>query len=203
MAVSKVANAVLAEFLSRTAEPIFEGVDTPTPWHINCGLCEDFAEAVRDKLEVGQGEELSVIWLHETLTHDDDGPVAFDHELLARFDMTVPQTHPEDSLFDVFSEVMHAVLVYQSERYGTRFYDAQCLQGVASYFDLPLVQDTIDVLSDPQVVALQEAGVPVSDPAFADATGQYLQGRAEARQSAYRRAAASPERNADAEALTR
>lgn len=155
MAVSRSAQEVLAEFLARSDDPILADVAEPTPWHINCGLCEDFAESVKDRLGGPEATELSVIWLEETLMYDDEGPSGFDHGILERLGCALPTGHPEEALFEVFASISHAVLVFDSPKYGVRFYDSQAIQGVDSYFDLPSVQDALGILDDPEVKRLQ------------------------------------------------
>lgn len=181
MAVSKAARSVLTEFLARKEDLIYQGAENPTPWHINCGLCEDFAEAIMRKLGVQAGNGMEVIWLNETLLHDDTGPVAFDHEILKRLGITLPENHSEDDVFQIVSNINHAVLLYSSEKYGVRFYDSQALQGVPSYFDLPLVKDAIGILKDPSVVSLQSLPSGDNHDALLQAASDYFQRCSESR----------------------
>jgi hypothetical protein len=175
MTVSRVAQTVLTDFLSRPDEPVFKDVEKATPFHINCGLCEDFAEEVRDRLGDFEGAELEVIWLHETLKYDDEGPVGFDHDLLSRLSMSIPDQYPEDELFDTVANTAHAVLVMTSPTYGHRFYDAQTLQGARSYFDMPLMQDLVGVLDDPTIKDLKVGGVVTDEDKMNDALNDYFE----------------------------
>lgn len=185
MAVSRAAQAVCADLLSKSDDPVFRDVDVPTPWHINCGLCEEFAERVAARFSDDNECALSVIWLHETLIYDDDGPTGFDPDILATFGMALPEGYDENDLFEIVSESAHAVLVYYSRQYGVRFYDAQALQGVSSYFDLPLMQDAVGMLDDPEVRRWKHSPEATDCDKLEEAVAAYFRQRMEVRVADY------------------
>lgn len=67
-----------------------------TTWDVNCGYCEDFAEAVVKRIPSAE-----IKWLDE-----------------------------EDE------NISHCVVVYQG-----KYYDAECLEGVEDWHNLPLVKN--------------------------------------------------------------
>lgn len=114
---------------------------------INNGLCEDFATDLMDRLAHPTG--LDMLCNESFMTPDH---TSWDWALLEKHWNIVPPAGLTQRQVDEVGFGGHAFLVFEG-----RFYDAECPQGVHSFFDLPLFQK-------PLQRALQTLATPQASP---------------------------------------
>jgi hypothetical protein len=120
---------------------------SPSYYKINCGLCEDFALDVI-KLMGGYTDTLSEVYTESFLTADERG---WDWERLRdTWGVVVPKGFRKDE-FDKISFGGHAWIVCEG-----KFFDAECPDGVESFFDLP-------IFKRPQIARLRNKGISEPD----------------------------------------
>lgn len=86
----------------------------PTTWDINNGECETWAEAVAERVP-----DTEIIWLDAV--PDWAGQYVVDNEI---------------KISDIFELPAHCVIFYRK-----KYYDAECLDGVSDWTQLPIVQN--------------------------------------------------------------
>ena len=115
-----------------------------SPWEINNGLCDEFAEDVRGCLDIPNDSLYVITFFNLTNTGDDDW-TDFYHESMACFDLAPTHGLTKAQFIEAlkqYADETHAWLVY--ERHGVvRHFDAECPQGVANPFELPTYEKSI------------------------------------------------------------
>lgn len=106
---------------------------SPSYFEINNGLCDDFAEEVLSRLHAAHGrrEDLFTVWNENFFRIDDS--YTWDADLLTRHWGIVPPEHFTWTMLDEVNFGGHAWLTS-----GGRHFDAECPDGVDSFFELPL-----------------------------------------------------------------
>ena len=127
-----------------------EGEDSA--WHLNCGLCEEFALELANALGgEGQGPDgsVSIVWLDELVDHSQD-PLTIPEHTQKGFDLRLPDEIPSWFVGERIGQAAHCLVVVQSQGVR-RWFDAQVPSGVTDLFDVPLVTDQIDTARLPGV----------------------------------------------------
>ena len=131
-------------------EYITEG-KAPSFFEINNGLCEDFAEEALRRLRAAHGrrEDLFTV-CNENFFRQDDSE-GWDARLLTTHWGIKPPEHFSWKLLDDVGFGGHVWLTS-----GSRHFDAECPDGVDSFFELPLFKRYL-------VQHLRERGIPCAD----------------------------------------
>jgi len=104
----------------------------PSYFDINNGHCDEFADELEQLLIQLLGTKL-VSWVElDNFTHDGEGE-KFDEALLAKYWSIAPPAGWTWAQLDAVGFGRHAWVAVDG-----RHYDAECPEGVASFFDLPL-----------------------------------------------------------------
>ena len=118
--------------------------DQTTPWEINNGLCDAFAEDVKDSLELPYDALYVITFFNLTKTGDDDWTDFYPASKVC-FDLSPTHGLTKAQFIEALKEYAdetHAWAVY--ERHGVvRHFDAECPQGVANPFELPTYEKAI------------------------------------------------------------
>lgn len=124
--------------------------EAPSYWAINNGLCDDFASDVANALG-GETETLYGVGNGNFSVDGDDFSGEWDWKLLKTHWGIVP---PSGLTQKQASAIDFGAHVWLTD--GKLHYDAECPEGVASFFDLPIFRRSI-------VQELRESGVAIDD----------------------------------------
>jgi hypothetical protein len=125
---------------------------SPSYFEINNGLCDSFAGEVANLLG-GESEHVIVLGAENFMTGFDGDPYEndiWDWDLLHKWGIFAPEGLTSADL-DAIPFGSH---VWISD--GTLHFDAECPDGVASFFDLPLYRRYV-------IEALRTRGIPADD----------------------------------------
>lgn len=125
--------------------------EAPSYFEINNGLCEDFAEEVLSRLRAAHGrhEDLFTVGSENFFRPDDSE--RWDANLLKRHWGITPPEHFTWAMLDDVGFGYHVWLTS-----GGRHFDAECPEGVDSFFELPLFRRYL-------VCHLRERGIDCPD----------------------------------------
>lgn len=128
--ISEAIRAVRADYLKRKLAPSY--------FEINNGRCYDFAHDVIDLLHetVGKSEELEV-YQGENFQRDQDNGL-WDGTLLRKYWKMKPPSGFTWAQLNKLEFGMHYWVTCEQ-----RHYDAECPEGVDSFFDLPIFRRTL------------------------------------------------------------
>lgn len=123
--ISAAVKALRAEYIAAGRAPSY--------FEINNGLCEDFAEELVKRLRAmhGRREDLFTVCNQNFFKTDDSEN--WDAALLKKHWTMAP---PEHFTWELLNTVDFGYHVWLTS--GGRHYDAECPEGVDSFFDLPL-----------------------------------------------------------------
>lgn len=122
---------------------------------INQGLCDDFAAAIQERLP-----QVLVIGVEEFMKGDDGDPAGadgFDWSLLSSWGISPPEGLTRSQV-DQLGLGWHVWVTHQG-----RHYDAECPEGVESFFDLPCLRRQIAEATSDWPTCYATYTAPVAD----------------------------------------
>ncbi len=133
-----------------------------TPWDINNGLCDQFADELAEELGMHHDILCPIEFLNLTNTGDDDW-TDFYAKSLSAFDLSPTHGFSKSNFIDAlkkYADESHVWVVYN--RHGiVRHFDAECPEGVTNPFNLPSFDIALRAakseLDDDKINALFEA----------------------------------------------
>jgi hypothetical protein len=125
-------NLVSAAIKELRSEYIASG-EAPSYFEINNGLCEDFAEEVLSRLRAAHGRREDLFTVGGENFYLCDDSERWDADLLKRHWGIAPPEHFTWAMLDEVGFGHHVWLTS-----GGRHFDAECPEGVDSFFELPL-----------------------------------------------------------------
>jgi len=126
---------LLTAAIERLAQNYLDTNQAESNYAINNGLCEDFAGEILASMHWPE-EALFMVVNENFMTADHE---QWDWELLSKHWAIHPPTGLTPAEVDAIPFGGHAFLVFEQ-----RFYDAECPQGVDSFFDLPLFRRPVE-----------------------------------------------------------